>query len=329
MDETEAVARRGSAWLALAAAVLALALVLGLFAGMVADFLRAVSLAGSGRAWFPVWSTAALGGLLVLELAVGTVAYREGRAGRPAELRRVLQRLEDGRPFLLYLRPFAIERRLLLHVPMLSGIPYVWALPQVRLWLGLEPNLKRSIARFPSVAMVAIGELDDDPGVAKLTPTDADWQSLFVDLAGRAAGVFVVPFTSTGSLWELDWLFDHALGKTVFILPPSHVDPIVGAFRSHDFEGRWRDLQKRYATRADLPDYREAGAMLTLKPASAPNLTPLRALLQHGAAGLRPPVAAPGERWIPHTLLPLGQDSLDAAVDGLIDAGRLGGFVAL
>lgn len=68
--------------------------------------------------------------------------------------------------------------------------------------------------------MVAIGETDRNPGIAKYTPTDADWQVLFVRPATKASGIVIVPSTTAGTLWELDWLVAHALAKTVFVLPP-------------------------------------------------------------------------------------------------------------
>jgi hypothetical protein len=41
-------------------------------------------------------------------------------------------------------------------------------------------------------------------------------------LANDAVGIFVLPSVTEGAAWELAWLIEHALHKTVFIVPPDY-----------------------------------------------------------------------------------------------------------
>lgn len=292
------------AWLALFLAVALIAGLVGLAVAIVAD---AWSVMGAMRRGVPPagsWLNLALTGLGVIVALCVSVMYGVDRMQKPADDADVQRRIADGAMFFLYLRPFAIERRLLLELPLVSGIPYLWALPPIRYLLGLEPNLKRAMEEVGAV-MVGIGELDRSPGVAKLTPGDADWQQVFVDLAERASGIFVIPFTSAGSQWEFDWLLEKALGKTIIVLPPVHADPIVGELRTHAFEAQWQLLRGRYAGRIDLPAYEPRGLMVTLKPGAGRD----------------------GAGWVPDVSFPLDRIDLKRAVEHLLRAGRLGGLI--
>jgi hypothetical protein len=233
--------------------------------------------------------------------------YALERSEKTASYEQVQRSVEAGRAYFLYLRPFAIEKRFLLDMPLFSGIPFVWMLPPVRYLFGLEPNLKRSVEEQAGALMLAIGETDRSPGIAKLTPPDEAWQTVFVRFAQNACGVFIIPFRSAGTLWEFDWLVANALDKTVFVLPPVHTDPFLGLLATHGYASQWKALQERYADKVALPDYRPEGLMFSVDEFKT----------------------LEGSRWAPDTVCALGVGNLDAAVDHLLIHGRLGRLLIL
>jgi hypothetical protein len=251
-------------WAALAIALLFLACLIGFAITWVLDLRETILAAGARRPPERGWVAGAyyvLGGVFV-SLLIAMMAI--DRLQKPAEYENTAARIGAGAPFVLYLRPFAIERRLLGYLPLVGGLPYIWTIPLARYLFGLEAYLNHAIEPA-GFLLIAIGEMDETVGIAKLKPTDAEWRDLFVDLGRRASAIVVVPFTSAGSVWELDWIVENALAKTVLVLPPVNQDPFIGVVRNHDLPRQWLALRTRWAERLKLPAYPVQGLLLTFR----------------------------------------------------------------
>ena len=252
-------------WAALALGLAFLGCIVGFVTVFVLDARETVVAAAARRppdkGWLD-WANYVLGGVFVCLLAAMMAI---DQLQKPAEYAHAAERIAGGAPFVLYLRPFAIERRLIGYLPMIGGLPYVWAIPLMRYLFGLEAYLKRAIEPA-GLELIAIGEVDGTAGIAKIKPTDDEWQDLFIDHALRSRCIVVVPFTSAGSVWELDWIVENALAKTILVLPSVEQDPFIGLVKTHALPQQWQAICARYSSRLALPDYPLDGRLLTFRP---------------------------------------------------------------
>lgn len=143
---------------------------------------------------------------------------------------------EGLKDFFLYLRPFNSTGRLPItlrttklytHYPGSSSKVYY-----DRDEIDLETELARALE--PCGLLVGLGRLGEGVGAGRISNKDEEWQALVIDLASRANTIFVVPGTSEGTLWELDYLKkDEGLRqKTLLIVPPYTVEPEGGIFKT-------------------------------------------------------------------------------------------------
>lgn len=90
-----------------------------------------------------------------------------------------------------------------------------------------------------------------------------DWKSMLPQLEEFADLVLMVPHKSEGVRWELDYLVERkALGRTLFIMPPSSIDV--------DVETMWKEgavLMGKHGLR--FPDYDSRGAICRFGPDGA------------------------------------------------------------
>lgn len=74
-------------------------------------------------------------------------------------------------------------------------------------------------------ALLAVGDRDfkKRTGPGLLSIGDEPWQKLVCKLIKRSEKVFIMPWPSKGTLWEIKYLIENDyLGKTLFIMPPSY-----------------------------------------------------------------------------------------------------------
>lgn len=125
----------------------------------------------------------------------------------------LLEALESGEPtprFVLYLRPFDIDRRARLDVHLDQYNAYV---------TSVESMLTQALGS--TLPVVGIGaELGGDrPGMVEAA--DSEWQTTFELLVTRASLVCAVPIMRPGLVWEMERLAEWALlEKTCLLVPP-------------------------------------------------------------------------------------------------------------
>jgi signal peptidase I len=168
-----------------------------------------------------------------------------------------------GSEFVLYLRSFFTSR----HLPIRNSMPSIYDRQLVGRFWDLEFALAYS---FDSLyRLVAIGDKKRSYGAGKIQIDDKHWQELFAELAAKAKLIFIVPFATSGTLYEVSWLLarPNLLRKTIVIMPPTYLRlSSLGALlfgRGH--LQRWnkaRTLLRRNGF--EMPPYKRRGALILL-----------------------------------------------------------------
>ena len=89
----------------------------------------------------------------------------------------------------------------------------------------LEP-LDEIIRRESGIPVVKVGSIIDEYGGGTVRPgvSDDKWTELLVKLALHAHAIFVIPFSSASSMWEVREICDRRLlHKTVFLIPEARL----------------------------------------------------------------------------------------------------------
>lgn len=75
----------------------------------------------------------------------------------------------------------------------------------------------------------------------------------------------MVPFATTSTLWEFEWILANAFPKTVFILPPADTERFYGKAKlAFEYDRGWQEMRAKYADRVQLPEYDASGLVFTL-----------------------------------------------------------------
>lgn len=212
--------------------------------------------------------------------------------------RRAWKAAQDNRPFILYLRSFKTDTGVELETAPDKGL---YGFTDSRVFFsavisGYSTNGRRKSMdeavydatgfQFP---IICIGNKVTTVGATRVSTTDQEWKAVFLDLASRAKAIVCVPFPSAGSLWEIEWIGQNAIQKTVFLVPD---DTSVGKDKS--YEPYWNQSLTAFGWLGQIPPYRDSGFIFTvpaektratvwaLKPAALRN-----ALLSVGL-GVRP-----------------------------------------
>lgn len=154
--------------------------------------------------------------------------------------------VRSGGPFGLYLRSFKADDRLhdtrrrsafALSTLLNPFVKDFWAMRFSPGWWVMKRREKIEEIIYYSlnykIPLIAIGKNDISYGVTRLAISDAEWKKHFCDLASRAAVIVCIPFPSEGSIWEIDWIREHARSKTVFLLPPANAKIEGSRYEEH------------------------------------------------------------------------------------------------
>jgi hypothetical protein len=142
--------------------------------------------------------------------------------------------------FVLYLRPFRVEKHLHTAASFLSPRTY-FLHPRVRFDYVLHERLSAK-----GIPLLAIGIPGDEQGAGNVSVSDAEWRDRFRELAHLARTIVVVPGRQPGITSEIRWLrVSGLLGNAVFFKPNGYP------------RREWETLRTAYETEEDieLPEY--------------------------------------------------------------------------
>ncbi len=252
--------------------------------------------------WFAIFASVMLVVLYFVWRLLGAIFnWIEGRIrGINQRLldRGALQAVRDRRPYILYLRSFKTDDGVTLETAPSMGL-YPFTDPRVFFSSVIsrysENGRRRSMDeavydatgyQFP---IICIGDKVTTVGATRVSTNDEEWKSVFADLARGAKAIVCVPFPSTGSLWEIEWIGQNAAQKTVFVVPG---DKSVGDGDS--FAPFWTQSKVAFGWLGQIPHYRASGLIFTVSAGQArPKIWPhkpsaLRSALMSAGAGIRP-----------------------------------------
>jgi signal peptidase I len=168
----------------------------------------------------------------------------------------------QGRPYMLYLRPFVTSGRI--------KAPNDWPHFGQRVLLGDPWELELALATVigTDTPLVAIGDTRGGFGAAKLKTTDEEWRKHMQRLAHGARLVIAVPLDRPSTLWEMEEVRRDTglLKKAVFVMPPSShfFDALLFLFR-RSIASRWRRAAKQLKEKGlILPRYSHRGGFFVL-----------------------------------------------------------------
>jgi signal peptidase I len=189
-------------------------------------------------------------------------AYRWRRRGLQRRLNQSALSVAKSGEFILYLRSFFTSRRLMVR----NGMGVIDLILIGRFW-DLELALAFAFEKICGV--VAIGEKSSSYGAAKITTDNEHWQALLFDLVSRARFVFIVPFASPGTAFEVLFLSKDSasLRKTVFIMPPTYftLASLMRLVCGRSYRRRWNHAQEVFAREGiSLAAYRRSGGLFQL-----------------------------------------------------------------
>lgn len=213
--------------------------------------------------------------LVVLLIAAAPIIwvnlYRTGWRSKQTRLNEhVDEVVAEGKPFTLYLRPFATSGRI--------KVPNDWPHFGQRMLLGDPWDVELALATVigADAPLVAIGDSRGGFGAAKLATSDADWRHHMRRLAQGARLILAVPLDRPSTLWEMQEInaSDALREKTVFVMPPSSrfYDFLLFFFR-WSVAARWRRSARQLATKGlSLPRYRHRGGFFLIGPDGQPSI---------------------------------------------------------
>lgn len=190
-------------------------------------------------------------------------AYQQRRNERACAIRdQVTAGMNPARPYFVYLRPFDIDGRFVEAPRKGADGAYV----EEYGWPTASHDLESALALlvYPCGDLVALSDEPGEAGAGYVRSTDLSWQEEVEALCEYAEGVFVVPFDSDGTAWEVETLVRRGwLSKSAFVMPATPVTQRVFGLRlfSRDYRALWAAGRARY-TALDLPEYNARGAVV-------------------------------------------------------------------
>ena len=175
----------------------------------------AASALPSGIVWYGIATIVGAFGQGVQD-ARARRAMLNASADAAAMQRRILEQ-HEAPPYNLYLRPFYADRRMVRN-PLKSRLPFLPSFYQPRR-VPWETVFMRSLRRLGRV--ISLGYPSSHLAADRIKVDDELWEDTFVLLAHFADRIFVWPSTTTGTLWEVEWLKSETalLSRCIFVVP--------------------------------------------------------------------------------------------------------------
>jgi hypothetical protein len=170
--------------------------------------------------------------------------------------------------FFVFLRPFYTTNKIVVNDDL--GI-----LSQFKLRNYTGGNTFRLeiqlVKAFQSIGpVVGLGRPGEAVGVGRILTTEEGWKAAASKLIEQALCVICVPSSKSGTLWELEQIFERGFeGKTVFVMPP-FPHPLRNEPLFH-IEQDWDELViKMKKFDVNFPNYRSEGALFYINSDNAP-----------------------------------------------------------
>jgi hypothetical protein len=108
--------------------------------------------------------------------------------------------------------------------------------------------------------LVALGGPGEQIGAGRIMTSEERWKEDVALLATAALVIFLFPSTRPGTLWETDWLIQHAiLKKTIFVMPSMRKKSIFfkSGGQTYDWRSIWPELASTMRNRGiEFPEYK-------------------------------------------------------------------------
>jgi hypothetical protein len=215
-----------------------------------------------------IWLLAAVGVILLVWFGVASrqQQVRVGRyqAKRDATAKAIREAVLAGekieRQYFVYLRPFDIDNKF---YAAPGGIPADHAYVEEYGWPTADHDLESALANlvYAYGLLVAVSDKPGDAGAAHVKAAAETWREDVRAICTQAAGIFMVPFDSDGTAWEVNLLVDAGwLDKTFFVMPAEQgFARGLGIKRlTIDYRTMWAAGRTRYQALA-LPAYEKQG----------------------------------------------------------------------
>lgn len=200
-------------------------------------------------------------------------AYREAQqeireAGLEEEILAQAKKGKVHPPFFLYLRPFIPRGQLKYQdEDELEGYQAILPFSMIPLE-NIETILGKALQPDRFLALGRKGEAT--AAAARFEVEDSHWQEKLKILARHAKGILLLPATSDGAIWEMDYLHAHPglLKKTIYLMPPKS-QALSEALKTKPslVEEEWGLLHEvAQAGEMGFPPYSREGLLFTLAP---------------------------------------------------------------
>ncbi|MCB0549958.1 MAG: hypothetical protein KDD19_20475 [Phaeodactylibacter sp.] len=224
----------------------------------------------------PAQYFAGIVGILIVVVSLAKLlqyAYRETQqeareAGLEEEILAQAKRGKASPPFFLYLRPFIPRGQLKYQdEDELEGFQSIVPFSMLPLE-NLETILGKALQPDRFLALGRKGEAR--AAAARFEVEDSQWQENLKILARHAKGILLLPATSDGSIWEMDYLHAHPglLKKTIYLMPPKS-QTLLETLKTKPslVEEEWGLLHEAaQAGDVGFPPYSREGMLFTLAP---------------------------------------------------------------
>ena len=217
-----------------------------------------------------IWVLAALGvillfwfGIVLLQQRDRVKGYQEKRDVRAKAIRDDVLTGQKTDPFFVFLRPFDIDGKF---YAAPSGIPADYAYIEEHGWPTADHDMESALANlvYSQGLLIAISDKPGEAGAGYFKSTDETWQDEVPAICAKAAGIFMVPFASVGTAWEVDLLARSGwLGKTFFVMPAEQSRRLGIQWMTVDYREMWSAGRELYQN-LPLPDYDEQGEIFQL-----------------------------------------------------------------
>jgi hypothetical protein len=194
----------------------------------------------------------------VIGFGIGTLIGKLEQGPIDDNAAEILAKVRAGQDcrFFLYLRPFELTGRLPVKDPKYDNSPFPWTKYQAGHFFDLETSLRNAVAAAGS-PLTTLGRPGEAVGAGRMLVSDEEWQKAFEELARSAQGIVVLPWHTSGVLWEMDWLRKNGLlHKTLFVQP------------AHGQVGNdWNNFRAAALEIGLLfPDFRKQGSIFKVDP---------------------------------------------------------------
>jgi signal peptidase I len=202
-------------------------------------------------------------GFLALELITAITLlvfffqYRYSRKAKQRALNSVLSELQPQGSYYLYLRPFGSAKKYRIKSALRN-----WGDRALcgRLW-DIETALSFALQRYGPI--FAIGDKYGSIGAIKVFTDDTTWKEKFAQLCHATQLIFILPFQSPSTAWEIRQVVENAdwRSKAIFVMPPTLTvwGRIVGFVQKS-----WERSSEEMASTIRLPAYQPNGALFTI-----------------------------------------------------------------